>query len=230
MRTIGLIGGMSCESTAIYYRLINALVRERLGGLHSAKLLLWSFDFAEIERLQRPEGWDEAGRQLADAGRRLEGAGADCLLICANTMHKVAPAVAETARVPLIHIVDALGAELRQLGSRRPLLLATRYVMEDAFFKERLAARFRIEALVPQSDDRAALHRIIFDELVRGIVTQRSKAECLEIIAKARREGCDAVILGCTEFGMLLSSADMEEPVLDTSVLHARAAVDFALA
>jgi aspartate racemase len=230
MRTIGLIGGMSCESTAIYYRLINELVREKLGGLHSASLVMWSFDFAEIERLQRPEGWEEAGRRLADAGRRLAQAGADCLLICANTMHKVAPSVADAAGVPLIHIVDATGAELGRRGSRRPLLLATRYVMEDVFFTERLASRFGVEALVPDAEDRGTLQDIIFQELVRGIVTPRSKARCLDIIAKARPLGCDGVILGCTELGMLLSQADIAEPALDTAVIHAQAAVDFALA
>jgi aspartate racemase len=230
MRTIGLIGGMSCESTAIYYRLINELVRERLGGLHSASLVMWSFDFAEVERLQRPEGWEEAGRRLAEAGRRLAQAGADCLLICANTMHKVAPAVAAATRVPLIHIVDATAAELARRGSRRPLLLATRYVMEDAFFTERLTSYFGVEALVPDAEDRAALHAIIFQELVRGIVEPRSKASCLDIIAKARRRGCDGVILGCTELGMLLSQADMTEPAFDTAAIHAQAAVDFALA
>jgi aspartate racemase len=229
MRTIGLIGGMSCESTAIYYRLINELVREKLGGLHSASLVMWSFDFAEIERLQRPEGWEEAGLRLADAGRRLVKAGADCLLICANTMHKVAPAVEQETSVPLIHIVDATGAELKRRGSRRPLLLATRYVMEDVFFTERLSSRFGVEALVPEAEDRTALQNIIFQELVRGIVEPRSKARCLAIIAKERERGCDGVILGCTELGMLLSQADMPEPALDTAVIHAQAAVDFAL-
>jgi aspartate racemase len=229
MRTIGLIGGMSCESTAIYYRLINELVREKLGGMHSASLVLWSFDFAEIERLQRPEGWEEAGRRLADAGRRLEGAGADCLLICANTMHKVAPAVERETGVKLIHIVDATGEELKRRGSRRPLLLATRYVMEDVFFTERLASRFGVEALVPDAEDRNALQDIIFQELVRGIVSPRSKDRCLDIIAKARQRGCDGVMLACTELGMLLSQEDMPEPALDSAVIHAQAAVDFAL-
>src|SRR5260370_4480821 len=150
MRTIGLIGGMSWESTAIYYRLINQLVRDTLGGLHSAKLLLWSFDFAEIEALQNSEGWGEAGRLLAQAGRRLEEGGADCLLICANTMHKVAPAVAEVTKVPLIHIVDATATRLKQRGTSRPLLLATRYVMEQEFYTRRLA-KFGIEALLPDA-------------------------------------------------------------------------------
>jgi aspartate racemase len=229
MRTIGLIGGMSFESTAIYYRLINERVRERLGGFHSAKLLVWSFDFAEIEQLQRPEGWAEAGRQLKNAGRRLQQAGADFILICANTMHKVAPAVVEGLPIPLIHIADALAEELLRRGSARPLLLATRFVMEEDFFKHHLASRFGIEALVPDAEDRSALHAIIFEELVRGIVRPESKARCLDMIAKARRQGCDGVILGCTELGMLLSQADMAEPVFDTAAIHVEAAVDYAL-
>jgi aspartate racemase len=228
MRTIGLIGGMSWESTAIYYRLINQLVRTRLGGLHSAKLLLSSFDFAEIAALQNPEGWDEAGRRLADVGRRLEKAGADCLLICANTMHKVAPAVAAATKLPLIHIVDATATELKRRGSSRPLLLATRYVMEQEFYTERLAA-FGIDVLVPEAEDRAALHAIIFDELVRGVIEPKSKARCLDMIARSRPQGCDGVIFGCTEIGMLLSQQDMPEPAVDTALVHAEAAVDFAL-
>ena len=230
MRVIGLIGGMSWELTAIYYRLINSLVRDRLGGLHSAKILLSSFDFAEIEALQRPEGWAEAGRRLAEAGRRLRDAGADCLLICANTMHKVADAVAEKAELPLIHIVDATAEQLRRRGSSRPLLLATRYVMEQEFYTGRLASRFGIEALIPDADDRAALHAIIFDELVRGIVEPRSKRRLLDIIAKAAPQGCDGVIFGCTEIGMLLSQQDIALPAFDTALIHAEAAVDFALA
>jgi aspartate racemase len=229
MRTIGLIGGMSWESTAIYYRLINESMRERLGGLHSAKLVLSSFDFAEIEALQNPEGWDEAGSLLAEAGRRLEEAGADCLLICANTMHKVAAAVADAARVPLIHIVDATAAELKRRGSSRPLLLATRYVMEQEFYRRRLA-RLGIEALVPEAGDRLVLHAIIFDELVRGVVNPQSKARYLDIIAKSQAHGCDGVIFGCTEIGMLLSQTDIAQPAFDTAKIHAEAAVDFALA
>jgi aspartate racemase len=229
MRTIGLIGGMSWESTAIYYRLINQLVRERLGGLHSAKLLLSSFDFAEIEALQNPEGWDEAGSRLAEAGRRLEQAGADCLLICANTMHKVASAVTAATTVPLIHIVDATAAELERRGSMKPLLLATRYVMEQEFYTGRLA-KLGTQALVPEAEDRAALHAIIFDELVRGVVDPKSKARCLDIIARSRLQGCDGVIFGCTEIGMLMSQDDIAEPAIDSTLIHAEAAVDFALA
>jgi len=229
MRSIGLIGGMSWESTAIYYRLINQLVRERLGGLHSAKVVMASFDFAEIEALQNPQGWEEAGRRLAEAGRRLAAAGADCLLICANTMHKVAPAVAAATDLPLIHIVDETAAELKRRGSTKPLLLATRYVMEQEFYIERLAAG-GIEALVPDAEDRQLLHAIIFNELVRGIVDPKSKARCLDMIAKVRPRDCDGVIFGCTEIGMLLSQQDFAEPAIDSALVHAQAAVDFALA
>ncbi|MBV9221927.1 MAG: aspartate/glutamate racemase family protein [Methylobacteriaceae bacterium] len=230
MHTIGLIGGMSWESTAIYYRLINELVRDRLGGVHSAKVLLDSVDFAEIEVLQRTDRWEEAGGRLAEAARRIEAAGADCILICANTMHKVAPAVTAAVRVPLIHIVDATAAQLRSRGSSRPLLLATRYIMEQDFYTGRLSRTFGIEAHVPGAEDRAILHAIIFNELVRGIVRAESKARCLDMIARGRQAGCDGVIFGCTEIGMLLSQDDLTEPAFDTAAIHAAAAVDFALA
>jgi aspartate racemase len=230
MRAIGLLGGMSWESTAIYYRLLNERVRERLGGLHSARIIMESVDFAEIEALQRAARWDDAGARLAAAARRLEAAGAECLLICANTMHKVAPAVGEAIGVPLIHIVDATAAALRAHGSRRPLLLATRYVMEQDFYKGRLATRFGIEPIVPEEADRAAVHAVIFDELCRGIVRPDSKARYLAIAARAQGEGADGIIFGCTEIGMLLSQADFAVPVFDSAAVHADAAVDFALA
>ena len=230
MRTIGLIGGMSWESTAIYYRMINELVRDRLGGVHSARILLASVDFADIEVLQRTDRWEEAGGCLAEAGRRLETGGADCILICANTMHKVVPAVAAAIRIPLIHIVDATAAQLRARGSSRPLLLATRYVMEQDFYKARLTQEFGIEASVPGAEDRAILHAIIFEELIRGVVRPESKARCLEMIARGRESGCDGVIFGCTEIGMLLSQDDFSEPAFDTAAIHAAAAVEFALA
>jgi aspartate racemase len=230
LRTIGLLGGMSWESTAIYYRLLNEGVRARLGGLHSAKILLASFDFAEIEALQRPDRWSEAGDRLAAAARGLERAGADCVLICANTMHKVAPAVEAAIGIPLIHIVDATGARLAAAGARRPLLLATRYVMEQDFYKDRLARNSRIEALVPEAEDRNALHAIIFDELVRGIVRPESKTRCLDIVARGEAQGCDGVIFGCTEIGMILSQDDLQRPAFDSAVIHAEAAIDFALA
>ncbi|MBV9568931.1 MAG: aspartate/glutamate racemase family protein [Hyphomicrobiales bacterium] len=230
MRLIGLLGGMSCESTAIYYRLINEGVRRRLGGLHSAKILLHSFDFAEIQALQNSAGWAQAGEILASCGANLEKAGADCLLICANLMHRVEPQVAAAVKIPLLHIADVTGAALQRRNARRPLLLATRPVMEEQFYKVRLEERFELEVLVPDSGDRAAAHAIIFEELVRGIITERAKDRYLSIIARAQAEGADSVIFGCTEIGMLLARDDLSLPIFDTAVLHAQAAVDFALA
>lgn len=229
MRTIGLIGGMSVESTAIYYRLINENVRARLGGHHSAKLILWSVDFAEIEAMQRAAAWDKAGAELAAAARKLEAAGAEAILISANTMHKVADAVAAAVRVPLLHIADATAEAIKRANCRRPLLLATRYTMEQDFWKGRLRERHGIDVAVPDDAGRTAVHDVIFDELVHGVVTSASKQRVLAVVDAARREGIDGVIFGCTEIGMLLSPADLTEPVFATAVLHAKAAVDFAL-
>jgi aspartate racemase len=230
MKTIGLIGGMSVESTAIYYRLINEDVRSRLGGHHSARLILWSVDFAEIEAMQRAAAWDRAGATLADAARRLEAAGADVVLIAANTMHIVADAVAGAVSVPLLHIADATAQAIKASTCKRPLLLATRYTMEQDFYKGRLKSRHGIDVIVPGASGRTVVHDVIFNELVKGIVTPESKKRFLGVIEDARREGADGVIFGCTEIGMLLSQNDMPEPVFDTAVLHAKAAVDFALA
>jgi aspartate racemase len=229
MRTIGVIGGMSVESTAIYYRLINDGVRARLGGHHSAKLILWSVDFAEIEAMQRAADWDRAGVELAAAARKLETAGAETILIAANTMHKVADAVAAAVRVPLLHIADATGAAIERSVSKRPLLLATRYTMEQPFWRDRVRERFGLSVEIPDDAGRTTMHDIIFDELVHGRVLDASKARVLDVIARARAHGADGVIFGCTEIGMLLSEADMPEPVFDTAILHAKAAVDFAL-
>ena len=229
MRLIGIIGGMSVESTAIYYRLINEDVRARLGGHHSAKLILWSVDFAEIEAMQRAGAWEEAGLALAEAARRLEAAGAAAVLIAANTMHKVADTVANAVHVPLIHIADATAAAIRRRGCRRPLLLATRYTMEHDFYRGRLKERHGIEAMIPSEEGRAIVHGVIFDELVKGMASPASRQRYLEVIGAGRREGADSVIFGCTEIGMLLAPSDVAEPVFDTAVLHAKAAVDFAL-
>ena len=214
MKIIGLIGGLSWESTATYYTEINRGVREVLGGLHSAKLLLHSFDFAEIAALQTEAGWPEAGQRLADAGRNLEASGADCLLICSNLMHRVAPAVQSACGVEVIHIADALGEALQAAGVKSPLLLATRSVMQ---------------ALVPDAQDRQEINRIIFDELVRGVISPQSKAVYLEAVRKGRQAGADSVVFACTEIGLLLSPADMDCPSFDTAKLHAQAAVAFAL-
>lgn len=227
MKTIGLIGGMSWESTAIYYRLLNQMARERLGGLHSAQLLLWSFDFAEIEALQAAGDWARATEAMVAAARRLERGGADCIVICSNTMHKMAGDVQAAVGIPLIHIGDVTAAAVREAGARKPLLLATRYTMEQDFYKGYLRDRHGIEVEVPDADSRTIVHDIIFNELCQGIIKPESKQAYLEVIARA--DGIDGVIFGCTEVGLLLSPEDLDLPAFDTTPLHARAALDFAL-
>jgi len=229
MKTIGLIGGLSWESTAIYYRLLNETVRRRLGGLHSAKLLLWSFEFAEIEALQASGDWPAATALMIDAARRLERGGADCLVICSNTMHRMAPEIEAAVALPLINIADATAAAIRASASRRPLLLATRYTMEQAFYKTRLQERHGIEAMVPAEADRAAVHRIIYEELCQGIIRPESKAAYLEVVSRGRARGADGVIFGCTEVGMIIAPADFDIPVFDTTLLHAEAAIALAM-
>jgi aspartate racemase len=229
MRTIGLLGGLSWESTATYYAAINRGVRDALGGLHSAKIVMHSFDFSEIAALQTEAGWPEACRRLSDAAKSLEQAGADCILICSNLMHKTAPVVENAITVPLLHIADGLGRAL-QAGSRsKPLLLATGPVMEETFYADRLRDRFGISVIVPDQDDRMMVHRVVFDELVRGIISETSKAAYLKVIDKAIRAGADSVIFGCTEIGLLLQPTDVALPVFDTAILHAETAVRFAL-
>lgn len=228
MKTIGLIGGMSWESTAVYYREINERMRARHGGLVSADILLRSVDFSQVVALQQAGDWDQAGAQLAQIGQQLERAGAACVLICTNTMHKVASAVSSAIGVPLLHIVDITGAALRQSGKRRPLLLATRYTMEQDFYRQHLAEHFGIEALVPEAADRTQVHNVIFDELCQGEVRAESKQAFLDIIARGKAAGADSVILGCTEIGLLIGANDGELPVFDSTFLHAQAAVEFA--
>jgi aspartate racemase len=228
MKILGLIGGISAESTSVYYQLINRLVRERLGGLHSAELILWSVDFAPIAELQAADDWAATGRALAEAARRLEGAGAEAIVICANTMHLNAPQVRAAVSVPVIHIADATAAALTARGAKRPLLLATRFTMEKAFYKDRLA-ELGLEAVVPEKAERDRLHAIIYDELCQGVVTEASRAVVLEMIARGQAAGADSVIFGCTEIGLLLDPTQMALPTVDSAVAHAEAAVDFAL-
>lgn len=229
MRTLGLLGGMSWESTAIYYRHLNELARERLGGLHSAKLLLWSFDFAEIAALQRAGDWDGATVLMIDAASQLENAGADGLLVCSNTMHRMAEKVEAAVSIPLIHIADATAAAVKRTHCRRPALLATRFTMEQDFYKERLRKRHGIEPLVPGQTDREIVHRIIYEELCRGEVRPESKRTYLDLIARLRDSGADGVILGCTEITMLIGQDDLDVPVFDTTRIHAESAIEFAL-
>jgi aspartate racemase len=226
MRTLGLIGGMSAESTVLYYQHLNRLARERLGGLHSARLVMVSIDFARLAAMQARGEWDAAGEMLAAEARRLEAAGAEAILICANTMHMVAEAVQGAVGVPVLHIADATAGRLKAAGVRRPLLLATRFTMEKAFYRDRLA-QAGIEAVVPAEDDRERLHAIIYDELCQGIVSPAARAAVLEMIDRA--QGVDGVIFGCTEIGLLLSPQDLSLPVVDTTLAHAEAAMDFAL-
>jgi aspartate racemase len=230
MKTIGLIGGLSWESTAPYYRHLNEGVRERLGGLHSARIVLWSFDFAQVEALQAEGDWAAATRLMEDAARRLAGAGAELIVIASNTMHRMADEVEAAAGLPLIHIADATGLAVRAAGLRRPALLATRYTMEQDFYRGRLAARHGVEAMVPDERGRELVHRIIYEELCVGIVRAQSKAAYLEEIERLRRQGADGVILGCTEVGLLLGPEDTDLPMFDTTRLHVEKALDVALA
>jgi aspartate racemase len=230
MKTLGLLGGMSWESTAIYYRLINEIVRERAGGLHSAKLLLWSFDFAEIAARQHAGDWAGASAMLCEAARKLETAGAEGLVICTNTMHKLAGDVQAGVGVPLIHIADATAAAMKNAGVSRPILLATRFTMEQDFYTGRLKDRHAIEAVVPDPAGREVIHRIIYEELVRGIVSKSSKAALVEEVERLRSSSAvDGLIMGCTEITMLIGAADFDIPVFDTTGIHAEAAAEFAL-
>lgn len=228
MKTLGLIGGISAESTTVYYQQLTRLVRERLGGLHSCELILWSVDFAPIAALQAKDDWDATGAILADAARRLEGAGAQAILICANTMHLNAPQIEAAVSVPLIHIADATAAALQAKGVRRPLLLATRFTMEKTFYRDRLSA-LGLPPLIPEQRDRDRLHAIIYDELCQGVILANSRVAVLDMIERGRAAGADSIIFGCTEIGLLLDPADMPLPTVDTAVAHAEAAVDFAL-
>jgi aspartate racemase len=229
MKTLGLIGGMSWESTTLYYQLLNRMARERLGGQHSARLVLWSVDFAPIARMQAAGLWDEATAAMVDAARRLERAGAEAIVICANTMHRMADEVAAAVSPPLLHVADATAGAVRAAGVRRPLLLATRFTMEQDFYRARLK-RNGVEALVPAEPDRVRLHAIIFDELVQGRFKLASKEALVAMTERAvRAEGADGVILGCTEFALLVKPDDLPVPVFDTTELHAKAAMDFAL-
>lgn len=229
MRTLGLLGGMSWESTIPYYRLINERVRERLGGLHSARLLLYSVDFAEIEALQHQGRWDEAGAMLADAGRRLAAAGADALVICTNTMHLVAPQVEAASGLPLLHIADATARRIREAGIVRVGLLGTRFTMEQAFYRERLE-RAGLTVRVPDADTRAEVHRVIYEELCRGRIVEASRERYRAIMAALAAEGCEGIILGCTEIGLLVGDDDAVVPLFDTARIHAEDSADWALA
>lgn len=228
-QVIGLIGGMSWKSSAEYYRLINEDVRTRLGGLHSARCLMWSFDFADIEILQRTDRWDEAADLLVDAARRLERGGASFLVIATNTMHIAASRVQAATTLPLLHIADPTAAAIKAAGLRRVGLLGTAFTMEQDFYKGRLAQAHGLEVLVPEAPDRATVHRIIYDELVQGHVRDASRQAYREVIERLVMRGAEAIILGCTEIMLLVGPQDSAVPLYDTTRLHAEAAVARAL-
>jgi aspartate racemase len=220
---------MSWESTVPYYRQINETVKERLGGLHSAKLILYSLDFDEIERLQQTEDWARAGEILADAARSLEAAGADFLVLCTNTMHRVASAIESAVGIPLVHIADATAEDIQKGGFSRVGLLGTRFTMEQKFYKERLRERYGLTVLVPPLPDRDVVHRIIYEELCVGQVLEESRSEYRRIMAGLVSQGAEAIILGCTEISLLVGETDSTVPLFDTTAIHARKAAELAL-
>jgi amino-acid racemase len=228
MKTIGLIGGMSWESTRIYYEAINADVRDRLGGLHSARCVLHSLDFAPIAAMQATGRWEDAGQELARAAQGLERAGAELIGLCTNTMHKVAGHIASATSLPFIHIAQATAAALTDAGRGRPYLMATRFTMEQDFYVEPLKA-CGFDVMVPEPQDRGEIHRIIYEELCRGETRPSSRATYEGMTERARQAGADCVLLGCTEIGMLLSDRNSALPTYDTTLIHAKALVDFAL-
>ncbi|MDQ2988573.1 MAG: aspartate/glutamate racemase family protein [Pseudomonadota bacterium] len=229
MKTIGLIGGMSWESTVPYYRQINETVKQHLGGLHSAKIILYSVDFHDVERLQHAGDWDAAGALLAAAARALESAGADFLVLCTNTMHKVAPAIEAAVGIPLFHIVDPTAAAIKQAGFSTIGLLGTRFTMEQDFYRERLRERHGLAVLVPAPPDRDIVHRVIYDELCLGKVVTQSRDEYRRIMAALVAQGAQAIILGCTEIALLVGQQDASVPLFDTTGIHAREAAEHAL-
>jgi len=229
MKTLGLIGGMSWESTVPYYRIINEIVKNKLGGLHSARLILYSVEFAEIAEMQSAGQWDTAAEVLGDAARKLEACGADYIVICTNTMHKVAPQIQRMISVPVIHIADATAEVLKQDGIRRIALLGTRYTMTQDFYKQRLIDQ-GFEVLIPEEKDIEPVNRIIFEELCVGEIKDESRKEYQRIIQDLKDRGAEGVILGCTEIGMLIKPEDSVLPVYDTTLIHAQAAAEAALA
>ncbi len=229
MKTIGLIGGMSWESTVPYYRLINEGVKHRLGGLHSARLILYSVDFAEVEHLQRTGDWAAAGQLLAHAAQKLQAAGAQALVLCTNTMHKVAADIESAVHIPLLHIADPTAARIRQAGLHTVGLLGTRFTMEQPFYKERLVQQQGLRVLVPSEPDRATVHHVIYEELCLGQVRDTSRSAYQRVMADLVSQGAQAVILGCTEIALLVGPEDAPVPLFDTTAIHASSAVDWAL-
>ena len=229
MKTIGLLGGMSWESTVSYYQTINRVVGKHLGGLHSARIVLYSVDFHEIERLQHAGRWSEAAEILVDAARRLERAGAECLVLCTNTMHKVAPEIAASVAIPLLHIADATAKRVAATGLRTVGLLGTRFTMEEDFYRGRLTSTQEIEVLTPDPEDRATVHRVIYEELCLGRIRDESRIHFSRIVRNLVSRGAEGVILGCTEIGLLLRPDDVTVPLFDTAEIHAEEAALHAI-
>jgi len=229
MKTIGLIGGMSWESSIEYYRLINEKVQSSLGGLHSAKSLMVSVDFAEIEILQREGRWEEAAQKMVAAAQSLERGGADFIVLCTNTMHKAAGDIQAHTRIPFLHIADATAQQIRAAGMRKIGLLGTRFTMEEGFYKDRLVENFGLEVILPDAREREIVHRVIYDELVLGKINPASKEQFVAIIGEMVDAGAEGVILGCTEIGLLVHAEDSRVPLFDTTKIHAEAAVEYAL-
>ena len=229
MKTIGLLGGMSWESTASYYKAINEGIKRELGGLHSAKVALYSVNFDEIEKLQHAGDWPATAEILSNAAKSVEAAGADFLLICTNTMHKVAKDIEQVMSIPLLHIADATAKQLQADGIKKVGLLGTRFTMEQDFYINRLTEKFGIEVIVPDLPDREIIHRVIYDELCKGIIKDESRAEYVRITEALAEHGAEAVILGCTEIALLISSQNTDVPLYDTTIIHAEAAVKLAL-
>ncbi|MFC1635006.1 aspartate/glutamate racemase family protein [Planctomycetota bacterium] len=229
MKTIGLIGGMSWESSLEYYRIINECVRDQLGGLHSAKIVLYSFDLAEIAVLQDEGNWNAAAQLLTGAAQGLEQIGADVLVICTNTMHKLADQVEKSVSVPLLHIADATAENIKTKGLKRMGLLGTKFTMEENFYKERLTDKHGLEVIVPKEDERHVVNHVIYDELCRGRVKPSSKEMFCRIMQNLVANGAEGIILGCTEIGLLVDQQDIQIPLFDTTIIHAKAAAQFAL-
>jgi aspartate racemase len=230
VKTIGLIGGMSWESSLVYYRLINEVTKRKLGGLHSAKSVMYSVDFAEIEILQHQNRWPEAASLLVAAAQSVERAGADFVVLCTNTMHKLADDIEANTQIPLLHIADATAGIIRAEGIQKVGLLGTRFTMEQAFYRQRLVDKHGLQVLIPNEADRAVVHRVIYEELCQGVINPHSKAQYIEIMQRLVDSGAAGIILGCTEIELLVGPADMAVSLFPTTKIHAEAAVDWAIA
>ena len=229
MKTIGMIGGMSWESSIEYYRIINETVRDELGSLHSAKSIMYSVEFAEIETLQHQNRWDDAAKIMIAAARSIENGGADFGIICTNTMHKLYDIVQQNIRIPMLHIADATAESIQAKGIKKIALLGTRFTMAEDFYKGRLVNKYGLDVMIPAADEMEIVHRVIYDELCAGMINSDSKQEYADIITHLVTEGAEGIILGCTEIGLLVKQADSPVPLFDTTEIHAKAAVKYAL-